>query len=252
MVQENMKDYIRELFVDSCCGEEWGENIGFHHVYQRAVMIYTYLQAKKKVSINYLEETEVDRILRLEVPVTKMKWQGIDFLRGWKNLVDCLGKEQKQAADPVQCPELFLVCLKKVLTIKVYEKLTEYPEAEWILEQDSFLEKMAGFVWFWEAVNYKGQEELDCSIQNGLSFLFGGQGLPDSAKWIATRENQEKKEYSQQEYFIEMFGKVCLQKAETFEKICAFTEEGVDEMILGRVMLERVITRELEQTDVEI
>ena len=246
---QDLKNRIKEQILDSCFGEDWGENIQFHDAYEMAKVIYTYLFYDKKVSIDKLEETEVEQMLKLQIPMSQMYSQGIYFLRGWKCLVRQIGNLQKETANPVAKPELFLECLQNVLTINIYEKNTEHPEAEWIFEQKDVLKKMAGFVWFWESVNYVRQEELTYSIQDGLTFLFENQNDKSLIAQTIIQIQDKCKDIPVEERFVCMFGTLYIEFADTFKKVCAFTEQGVDETRLGRFMLEQFFEQELWQTD---
>ena len=247
---QNIKNHIKEIVIDSSCGESWGEeNIHFHKAYKMAMVIYSYLSSEKKVSIDKLNELEVEQMLRLQIPMHEMYSQGIYFLKGWKSLVKKIGKLQKEEVNPSDCPALFLECLQYALTINIYEKLTEFPEAEWIFEQKVFLKKMAGFVWLWEAVNYEKQEELVHSMQNGLVFLFEEKEVQHRVEQKLLKMQDEVENISKDERFIFVLGSLFMETADAFSKICAFTEQGFDEVKLGRIMLEKIVEKELEQTD---
>ena len=247
----NLKNLIKELLIDSSCGDTWGEkNIHFHEAYKMAKVIYSYFCAKKKVLIEGINEAEVEQILKLQIPMDEMYSQGIYFLRGWKSFVEGIEKLQNEEAKILEYPELFLECLENALTINIYENLTEHPQAEWIFAQKAFVKKMAGLAWIWEAVNYEKQDELLYSMQNGIIFFVEEKEMQHCFKQKCAQIQEGIKDISKDEKFIFVLGSLFMEMVDVFTKICAFTDQGLDEVELGRIMLEKIVEQELALTEI--
>lgn len=242
-MNKNMILQINESIVESF--ENWeGENIlNYHKIYKRTWHIISWFAGENPATVQGMKKKEIETILQMKFSMSQMYMRGIDFLQGWEHILVQLEQKQKRIKKLDGNEDSFLECMAQVLGIAIYEEITEYNEAEWILQQDVFLKKVAGFIWLASALENKtDKKEIRSSVEYGLEYLdLDVERLFQKGIWkqIKNKEGEERLFYS--------LGILWEQHAHCFDKVCAFQENGIDYELLGRQLIERIIREELCQ-----
>lgn len=227
--KKEMIEKIKEMLVDSFFGEEWEDELDFIKLYDNAKLEAIYLQEKK--SIGNLTAEEVSEVLNLMMDMEQMTMDGIDFLLGRKALLQQIKQQPYKMSENEQNVELFLKCMMNELAMEIYEKVTEYEEAEWIFSQRIFLKELTAFACL--KVCVENEKEIG-KILTLLKIIFPNREIHTTRveELLNTVDN-----------FAAFLGSLLIVQADVFDKICCWKNEDVDVTLLGTRFVKKAVQR---------
>ena len=134
--KKEMIDKIKEMLFASFFGEEWEARLDFSKIYTRAELVATY--QKQKREMGHLTVQDINAILNLTIDMEQLLEDGIDFQAGRKELLRQIQLKYEKS-ETMKNTEKFFSCMVNELTMELYEKITEYKDAEWIFSKQAFL-----------------------------------------------------------------------------------------------------------------
>lgn len=229
--KKEMIEKIKKIVYDSFLGEEWDRELDFFQIWDNAEFITNCL--RKKYLVNDFSEEEMDRILKLSVDLKRMELDGINFMLGRKRLLSQMKKPKVSEKNMCGNVELLFQSMKNELALAIYEKITEYHDAEWIFLQSVFLEEMTAFAWIYVCMK---RNEVPEKMLPALKVIFPHSNL---------NRKQVDGLVKNVENFSEMLGNLWIKLADEFDRVCFMAEEQLVSKALGRRFLKREIQRQI-------
>lgn len=224
-------ELMRENFFEYPQEEEW---IDFEKLWENAIIAANYI--RNPFSIRYFTEEEICSILQERVEWEQLEYDCYTFVDGRKKLLETIGKLQNNRMDLWKKEEdLFFQCLQNELRMAMYEKFADFEDSKWILKKHYFVEKMTAFVWLYVCME---QGEKVEKMQPVIKRIFPYQKI----------DTKEVENIMQQvDNFSEFLGKLWINQADGYDKVCCMKEEYPDLQRVGERLVEKYMKQTLFQ-----
>ena len=229
--KKEMIDKIKEMLFASFFGEEWEARLDFSKIYTRAELVATY--QKQKREMGHLTVQDINAILNLTIDMEQLLEDGIDFQAGRKELLRQIQLKYEKS-ETMKNTEKFFSCMVNELTMELYEKITEYKDAEWIFSKQAFLREITAFAWLKICVEEKKEVEQMLFV---LEIIFPNRRVD---------KEQVERTLQSVDDFSEILGTLWIEQAEPFDKVCCWKNEDVDVGLLGQRLVEKAIRTGME------